>query len=331
MSLNPDIGHLFDDSVFGNIYTELDAKEYARTRQRNVREDCFLLQTSHGLERARQLTEKVHRQEVSLLRRSLYDIHARTGKPNAWDVLSNRVSGRTTRVRPSTNLSSGSELAKCQSQLEQGLENGRLVRAAITKHSIFKGEPRRPQTLPVATGSRQGKRDPQDRPQRPSTDDENLRGPGDRITNLPRLLPIKQPNNRTVNRPILASKNDGGTDCMTKTEDTDSYFKKKRFLKTITQHNLRKASYITASLDELYQRRLRGPGRLQPLKSVPETPIKLTPDVFMARQNDYMRHLMQQEQEEKSMNSMGHSRLPPIDDQHSSPRQQNEKDQSISA
>ena len=73
-----DASHLFDESLFGDIFTELDVKERLQTRERNAREDRALQFVNHILERAHRVRDRRCEHEQRMIRNQLYDIQART-------------------------------------------------------------------------------------------------------------------------------------------------------------------------------------------------------------------------------------------------------------
>ncbi|KAI0224626.1 hypothetical protein LSAT2_024386 [Lamellibrachia satsuma] len=71
-------GHLCHDSRFGDIFTEINAKEQWRTKEKNALEAKSLAYKSRVMRRAKDVTCNAYDHEIMMLRRNLCDIRSTT-------------------------------------------------------------------------------------------------------------------------------------------------------------------------------------------------------------------------------------------------------------
>ena len=71
-------GHLCHDSRFGDIFTEINAKEQCRVKERNTLEANSLAYKSRVLRRAKDVVCNAYDHEIMMLRRNLSDIRSTT-------------------------------------------------------------------------------------------------------------------------------------------------------------------------------------------------------------------------------------------------------------
>ncbi len=87
-----DVSHLFDHALFAS--TDRDVKEHMKTRERNAREDRAFKYSTRVMDRAKEVAERSHRYEMQLIKKNLFDIHAKT------DNLRHNSSQPSTRLFP---------------------------------------------------------------------------------------------------------------------------------------------------------------------------------------------------------------------------------------
>ena len=305
--MDSDMGHLSDDSAFGNIYTKIDAKEYARIREQNIREDCIFQRISQGIDRAVEQAEKNHKLESNQLQRTLYDIHARTCKPSSWTSLSvpssrtllstvNRdTSPNHKYVSRSLSTMSRRERLQAVEKKTQDLKPVDLkLKFTIKTPKLKLDRSRRvfitsfeakenPKPLPKIEGYLAGKAIaplPQISKQAPTQINET----NDKET----LNHEKQENEQTKNK----SKESLTNNLPDILEELDLE-KDKTLLKNSTRHYLQRATYVSAALDRLYKKREAPKIKVKPKEG--STIKGFGHGAFLARQNEYLKGLMARE------------------------------------
>ena len=288
-------GHLFNDDALGNIYTEIDAKELMKTRERNAREDRSFQTVSRIFERAKGVVEKSYNHEAKRVRKELYDIQAKsrslkdTPRTSVTCLAPEKGHSRRPSARPLSHDSQSSQ--RRQKNLRSYPSTQSLPPIKITDQS---------QEVLHTEDEIHTTENP-----------ERRRYKGDASVYFPQLSPPLQ-------------KKDNGDKAK---EEHSSSSSSKRKIKQITKHHIEKARHISQALDALYSKRTQrrdgkfpeiGAGRgLHPSEPVaphkpsqdgtPPNSPKTAAAEFILRDNEYRQRLMNRGEE-----AMDCSNLPTI-------------------
>lgn len=246
--------HLFNDSLYGDIFTEIDVKERLRTREQNAREDRAFQFQSRIIDRARDVQDRRMSHEQKMVRNLLYDIQARTANLK-----------RTTPLSRASSMSSLTDTHAYHSNtLRAKGERWKQLRGSLSTEClppIRRTSPRKPELLTndfladIKNNDHKGNSDGRvtGLSQKPKIVDRNYGSPAPRTRHLA----------KTGGRPHPPA------------DETNDKSQFVDFIKYNTRHNIEKAAHISQSLDYLYKNRKKGGCVKHTVTTFPRALVKL--------------------------------------------------------